>query len=92
MIKLTLDTTLAKVAKVSLTSEEKTLVEVTGTSPLPAIEEALKKAGLKLAEIDQFDSLPGPGSYTGVRIGAAVANTLNFALGKKFELIEPIYQ
>jgi len=51
--------------------------------PLTAIENLLKKRSLKLENLDEISSHPGPGSFTGLRIGAAVAGALNYALGKK---------
>lgn len=38
---------------------------------LPAIEQACLQAGIKIAEIDLFACTIGPGSFTGLRIGAA---------------------
>lgn len=92
MITLFLDTTIAKKAKVKLEKDSHLVCETENDSPLIAIKEALAKAQVSLTEIDTFESNPGPGSYTGVRVGAAVVNALNFALGKKAAVIEPIYQ
>lgn len=91
MIKLYIDTTTAKKSKITIFKNSQILSEIEGESPLITINQALKEASLNLTAIDIFESNPGPGSYTGVRIGAAVVNTLNFALGKKVELVEPIY-
>ena len=91
MIELFLDTTVAKVAKVKITEGEKPLCEVEGTEPLPTIVTALKEAGLTLQQIDAFKANAGPGSYTGIRIGLAVVNALNWAFGKKVTPQEPKY-
>lgn len=91
MIILNIDTTTAKKAKVTVLKDSKLICENESESPLISIKEALEKANLKLESIDKFSANPGPGSYTGVRIGAAVTNALNFALGKKFEPTDPIY-
>jgi tRNA threonylcarbamoyladenosine biosynthesis protein TsaB len=48
----------------------------------PAIEDLMKRAGLKLAEIDAVGVTAGPGSYTGLRVGLASAKGLCFALSK----------
>lgn len=86
-----LDTTIAKIAKVELWEGETLLAKTEATNPLSAIQTVLKGKQSELSEIDHFESNPGPGSFTGVRVGAAVANTLNWVLGKKHKLIEPIY-
>ena len=53
---------------------------------------------LNARDIDEIDVRQGPGSYTGLKVGASVANALSFALckkikGNKFGMIfEPKYQ
>lgn len=47
----------------------------------PAIQEALEKAGLPLKELQSVAVAIGPGSYTGLRIGLALAKGLAFAHG-----------
>lgn len=92
MITLRLDTTQAKKSRVEITKGEQKLIVVLGESPLPTIDKALSEAHVALSQIDQFTSNPGPGSFTGVRIGAAVINTLNYALNKNADLVEPLYE
>ena len=46
---------------------------------LPMIEEAMKVTGLEAGDIDLFALSAGPGSFTGVRIGAATVKGLAFA-------------
>lgn len=64
---------------------------------LPLIDKLLKDNNLKIEEIDQVKVNTGPGSYTGLRVGAAIANTLGSFLkipinGKKIgDLVEPVY-
>lgn len=62
---------------------------------LPLIERLLKKHKLALQDIDGIEVKPGPGSFTGVRVGVSVANALSFALGIPVNggkiLVEPIY-
>lgn len=64
---------------------------------LPMIDKILKKHLVKLEEISAIEVNAGPGSFTGLRVGLAIANALSFALkipvnGKKDgEIILPIY-
>lgn len=71
---------------------------------LPMIEKILKKNKLKVSELKAIEVNPGPGSFTGTRVGVAVANALGFALnlpvngsprykaGKKGKIALPIYE
>lgn len=81
-MKLFLDLSGSKISKVSLIDGEKTISSINGPETLPLIDKILKDNDLILADISEVDSFPGPGSYTGLRIGAAIANTLNYSLGK----------
>ena len=47
---------------------------------LPFINEVLKKKGIKIEEITEIEVNTGPGSYTGLRVGVSVANTIGWAL------------
>ena len=47
---------------------------------LEVIEKALKKKKAKLKDIDKIEVNTGPGSFTGLRVGCAVANTLAWLL------------
>lgn len=64
---------------------------------LPMIDEILKKHSLKPEDLSGIQINPGPGSFTGLRIGLAIANAMSFVLkipvnGKKAgEIILPIY-
>ncbi len=64
---------------------------------LPLIDTLLKKHNLNISEMDEIKVNLGPGSYTGLRVGAAIANTLGYLLkipinGRKIgELTEPVY-
>lgn len=64
---------------------------------LPLIVRILKKQKATFADISQVEVNPGPGSFTGTRVGVAVANALGFALnipvnGKKGKIVLPIYE
>jgi tRNA threonylcarbamoyladenosine biosynthesis protein TsaB len=45
------------------------------------IIELLKRKGLDLDDLDRIEAAAGPGSFTGLRVGLAVANALGYALG-----------
>ena len=49
---------------------------------VPMIDGLLKKARLKIKDIDCFAISVGPGSFTGLRIGVAVVKALAYALKK----------
>jgi tRNA A37 threonylcarbamoyladenosine modification protein TsaB len=90
-MKIKLDLSTSKLSKVSLIDGDKTVGETSGPNTLALIDALLKKHNLKLSQLEEIESYPGPGSYTGLKIGAAIANTLNFTLGKN-KRITPIYE
>lgn len=55
-------------------------------------------ADIKIHDIDKIAVEEGPGSYTGLKVGASVANALSFTLGKKVNgkdfgtIIKPKYE
>jgi tRNA threonylcarbamoyladenosine biosynthesis protein TsaB len=51
-----------------------------GSELLPKIDELLSKEKIKLDEINIIIVNPGPGSFTGSRIGVVTANTLAWSL------------
>jgi len=65
---------------------------------LPMLEEMLREKNLLLQDLTAIEVNPGPGSFTGVRVGLSIANTLGFLLnipvnGKKVgETAEAVYQ
>lgn len=65
---------------------------------LPLIDKILKENNLKLKDINGIKVNTGPGSFTGLRVGTSIANTLGFFLkipinGKKVgKLVEPKYK
>ena len=64
---------------------------------LPMIDEMLKAHSLKPKDLSEIRINAGPGSFTGLRVGLAIANALSFALkipinGKQAgSIILPIY-
>ncbi len=66
---------------------------------LSVINEILNEQKIKLTDIGEIEVNIGPGSFTGLRVGIAVANTLGWTLqipvnGKNVEKnpIEPVYE
>ena len=85
---LALDST-AKVAAAALLDDDRLLCKVAESDAmthsatlLPEIERLLKDAGLTFADIDLFAASAGPGSFTGVRIGAATLKGIAFGRNK----------
>lgn len=85
---LSLDSS-ATVATVALCEEERLLAEFTlhngnthSETLLPMVESVLKLYGISVPQIDLFAVSSGPGSFTGVRIGAATLKGLAFGMEK----------
>lgn len=60
------------------------------------IGEIIKKNNLIPSDIDKIEVNSGPGSFTGTRVGVAIANALGFSLqkpvnGNKFKPVLPKY-
>ncbi|MDE6636483.1 MAG: tRNA (adenosine(37)-N6)-threonylcarbamoyltransferase complex dimerization subunit type 1 TsaB, partial [Lachnospiraceae bacterium] len=49
---------------------------------LPMIEHVMKQADINVSKLDAIAVAEGPGSFTGLRIGAATVKGLSFATGK----------
>lgn len=54
-----------------------------GVDPVVMVRELLQRAKLTPADISEFEANPGPGSFTGLKIGVTAINVLNWALGRK---------
>lgn len=48
---------------------------------LSLIDKTLKENGSSIDKITEVEVNTGPGSFTGLRVGASVANALGFSLG-----------
>lgn len=96
-MKLYIDTSDNKQTRVCLGEEE--LVRPSGPNKsqqvLILIEELLQKKHLDLPRIHEIMVKTGPGSFTGLRVGVAVANTLGWALKipvNRQKVVEPTYE
>ena len=88
MLILSLDST-AQVGSVALCEDETLIAEYTintghthSETLLPMVESVLKISGRTVDDVDLFVCTAGPGSFTGVRIGAATIKGLAFGKGK----------
>jgi tRNA threonylcarbamoyladenosine biosynthesis protein TsaB len=54
------------------------------------VQDCLAKSGLSLPELDAVAVSRGPGSYTGLRVGASVAKGICYALGKPLLAVETL--
>ena len=96
---LIIDTTNNKEMTVGLKIDGKEIIEKRPLDTrkaqvvLPMLEEMLTKHQLCLENLTEIEVNPGPGSFTGIRVGLSIANTLGFLLhipvnGKKAGLFE----
>ncbi len=104
MNKLIIDTALREQITVGIKIEGKTYRKTQKTAlrntqaGLALINRLLNQHGVGLKDLQAIEVNEGPGSFTGVRIGAAIANALSFALKipvnnkKTGELVEPKYK
>lgn len=85
---LAIDTT-GTVASVALVDDEKTIGEMTADfkrnhsqTLMPMVQRVLDMVETELSEVDYIGCASGPGSFTGLRIGAATAKALAYAANK----------
>jgi tRNA threonylcarbamoyl adenosine modification protein YeaZ len=88
MLILALDST-AQVGSVALSQDETLIAEYTintgnthSETLLPMVESVLKIAGYTVDDVELFVCTAGPGSFTGVRIGASTIKGMAFGKGK----------
>lgn len=83
---LIIDTSSNKVVKVGIRIDQKEdiIEQEIGLQKaqvvLPLIDQLLKKNKLQLEDIHRIEVNTGPGSFTGIRVGIAIANALGFSL------------
>ena len=77
------------VASVALIEDDRLIAEYTtgnklthSQTLLPMLNEVIKRTSLEMEDIDAIAVAKGPGSFTGLRIGAATAKGLGLALNK----------
>ena len=77
-------------------TEQKKVDKMRAQAVLPMVDGLLIQQGLTTKDLTSLEVNPGPGSFTGLRVGVAIANTLATTLkiplnGKINSLVEPIY-
>ncbi|MCX6791823.1 MAG: tRNA (adenosine(37)-N6)-threonylcarbamoyltransferase complex dimerization subunit type 1 TsaB [Candidatus Gottesmanbacteria bacterium] len=83
---LCIDTAAINTAKIALEIDGKRFEKVSESKVLksqmvlPMIEEILAEHTLKITDIAAIMVATGPGSFTGLRVGATVANALGYLL------------
>ena len=82
-MKLFIDTSSSETIVVGLDDErfETQARQKTDQKLLPFINELLEKKGKKIKDVTEIEINTGPGSFTGLRVGLSVANTLGWVLG-----------
>ena len=88
MYKILIDTTdrhnkLVSLLKIENSAEEILAKKIGDIDIVSSIKELLEKAEVNLEEVSKIQANPGPGSFTGIRIGITIANILNWVTGKK---------
>lgn len=88
--------TVIKLEKDDLADEIRQASRPRSQTALILIEKILKKNNLAPTELDEILVNTGPGSFTGTRVGVAIANALGFSLnikvnGNKAEQALPKY-
>lgn len=88
MTKLIIDTTDNKKTTIKLQFDENSDEIMEEALPksqnaLILIDKILKKNKIKATSIDEIEVNTGPGSFTGTRVGVAIANALGFGLNVK---------
>ena len=97
MNKLYIDTTSNKEIIVRLTVDEKVFEEKREIENnrtqivLPLVEKLLHENNLKPQDLEKIEVNPGPGSFTGVRVGVSISNALIFGLKIDASLVKPLY-
>jgi tRNA threonylcarbamoyladenosine biosynthesis protein TsaB len=86
MTKLIIDTTDNKktIVELYLKKKKDRIIEENvpkSQNTLVLIDKLLKRNNLKPSEIKEIEVNTGPGSFTGTRVGVAIANALGFGLG-----------
>src|SRR5438270_5446530 len=86
----TLQASVALASDGQLVAERERVVTTHSESLLVLVDECLRAADLRPADVDVVACGAGPGSFTGLRIGLATAKGLCFALGRPLALVSSL--
>lgn len=83
---VSIDTSLANKIKVVLNVGKKEYIQESeqkfgSQALLGLITDLIKQARIEYKDLTEIKVATGPGSYTGLRVGVAVANALGYSLG-----------
>lgn len=95
MYQIYLDTTDRVNNLVELRKDGDVLDSLSGEIDVVAsLDELLKKHHLRISDIEDFSMNKGPGSFTGLKISAAIVNILNWSVTHKSskDIVLPEYQ
>jgi len=81
-MKIYIDSRIRDNVAVILKEGDKVVRSVTCHDPVEGVAEILKIENLQIQNIEKFELVNFPGSFTGLKIGAAAVNAFNFCLGK----------
>lgn len=85
-VALSIDTSSREAIRVAIEIEGERFEKVSGAQGtnaqmvLPMLEELLREHALTVSNIDRMSVHAGPGSFTGLRVGVAIANALSWLL------------
>lgn len=103
-VALSIDTSSREATRVTVDTSGKRFEKISGAQGtnaqmvLPMLEELLKEHNLTISDITQVNVHQGPGSFTGLRVGISVANTISWLLGVPINtkppgtILTPVYK
>ncbi len=86
-MKLCIDTSDMKIVSVKLKNGKEIVAKLEEENEygsqvlLPLIDKLLEQNSLAYKDLEEIEVATGPGSFTGIRVGVSVANSLGFSLG-----------
>lgn len=82
MYKILIDSREREKNKISLFKDNRLVTEVEVKDIMTGLKNLLENQKLNVSNIEKFELVNEPGSFTGLKVGASIVNALNFANGK----------